>query len=214
MNFKKLKSIICVIATLFCLSSPALTLQWNPSPSTNDPDPTMNVSGYRVYYGTATHSYNVLLDAGSNTNLVIANSNFATNVTYYFSVTATNEVAESDFSAEAVWTNSVGAPDIITFVGVQVNYGLTFASLNSQRVMVMSVTNHPNYFYNESLVLTNNPFVGVKPNDGNNYLYIGTTMQYGSNLTSLTTATFPLLTFTNPPAYFYGSSLILTNNPF
>lgn len=217
MNFKKLKSIFCVIAAFFCLSTMAsgVKLVWNDSIDVTNSDPQMHVTGYRVYYGTSSHSYQVVLDAGSNTNIAIDGSNFSTNMTYYFAVTATNQFAESDFSSEAVWTNSASVPQTITFVGVKVDYGTNLTSINSTSVMVMAVTNQPSWFYNESLILTNNPVLGgLKPNDGNNYLYFGTIMTYGSNLTSLTTNTFPLFTFTNPPPYFYRSSLILTNNPF
>jgi len=216
MNFKKLKSIFCVIAAFFCLqTSFGLGLAWNDSIDVTNADPQMQVTGYRVYYGTSSHSYQIVLDAGSKTNIIISNSNFATNMTYYFAVTATNQFAESDFSAELAWTNSTSAPQTITFVGVKVDYGTNLTSINSTSVMVMSVTNHPDWFYNESLILTNNPITGgIAPVDGNRYLYFGTIMQYGSNLTSLTTNTFPLFTFTNPPPYFYRSSLVITNNPF
>ena len=71
-------------------------LAWNPSPDSI-------VNGYRVYYGVASRSYSTMIDAGSNTNLVI--SNLVMGTTYYFAATAyTTNGLESDFSAEAIYT--------------------------------------------------------------------------------------------------------------
>ena len=201
----KLISLVCFITTfLFVFMASGVGLMWNPSPD-------VEVTGYKIYWGTSSHNYSNALDVGNVTNVVISNTNFILNGVYYFAATAYDTNTESDFSNEVMWTNT---PLNITYVGVRVDYGVSLTSINSQQVMVMSVTNQPGYFYNESLIITNNPFVGVRPSDGNNYIYIGTTIQYGGGLTTLTNGTFPLITFTNPPAYYYRSSLILTNNPF
>ena len=179
-------------------------LMWIPSPDAG-------VAGYKIYWDTVSRNYSNVVDVGNVTNAVISNTNFVLNGVYYFAATAYDTNNESDFSNEAIWTNT---PLNITYVGVRVDYGVSLTSINSQQVMVMSVTNQPGYFYNESLIITNNPFVGIRPVDTNNYIYLGTTIQYGGSLTTLTNGTFPLITFTNPPAYYYRSSLILTNNPF
>src|SRR5579862_6481567 len=154
MNFKK--SIFCVIATFFFLANIAsgVTLLWNPSPDTN-------VIGYNIYYGPGPRSYTNETAVGNVTNLTIPTGNFVTNTPYYFTATAYDAAGdESDFSNEILWTNSAGVTQTITFVGVEVDYGLSITALTSQRTLVMSVTNQPNYFYNESLVLTNNPVLG------------------------------------------------------
>jgi hypothetical protein len=177
---------------------------WNSSPD-------VEVTGYKIFWGTTSRVYSNVVDVGNVTNAVISNTNFVLNGVYYFAAAAYDTNAKSDFSNEVMWTNT---PLNITYIGVRVDYGVSLTSINSQQVMVMSVTNQPDYFYNESLIITNNPFVGIRPVDTNNYIYLGTTIQYGGSLTTLTNGTFPLITFTNPPSYYYRSSLILTNNPF
>ncbi len=207
MNFK-LISLVCFITTfLFIFTASSVQLAWDPSPDST-------VTGYKIYWGGATHSYSNVVDVGNVTNVLISNTNFIPNNVYYFAATAYDTNTESDFSNEAIWTYVPIIPLNIIYVGVRVDYGVSLTSINSKQVMVMAVTNQPGYFYNESLIITNNPFVGIRPSDGNNYIYLGTTIQYGGSLTTLTNATFPLITFTNPPAYYYRSVLILTNNPF
>lgn len=206
MNFK-LKTFFYVLVTFLCLNVLGVGVSWNPSLSST------NVTGYKIYYGTASRNYNTIIDVGNNTNGIINNSNLSPNKVYYVAVTAYNSTNEADFSDEAIWTNNVSTLNV-TFIGVQIDYGLNLTSLTSKQIMVMTVTNQPGYFYNENLIITNNPFIGTKPVDGNNYVYIGTLMSYGASLTNLNSSRFPLITFTNPPAYFYRSSLIITNNPF
>jgi len=73
----------------------SVMLVWNPSPDSS-------VTGYRVYYGVASRSYSTMIDTGSSTNLVI--TNLVRGTTYYFAATAYNPDAESDYSAEAIYT--------------------------------------------------------------------------------------------------------------
>ena len=74
-------------------SPPAVALAWNAST-----DPT--VTGYNVYYGTASRNYTNVLSAGSATNAVV--SNLVSGVTYYFAATTyTVDGMESVYSAEA-----------------------------------------------------------------------------------------------------------------
>jgi len=82
---------------LFLLPSPGLyaaqvTLAWNA-----ETDP--SVVGYRVYYGTASGSYQTNNDVGNNTTSTV--SNLQTGTTYYFAVTAYNSTGvESGYSNE------------------------------------------------------------------------------------------------------------------
>jgi len=208
MNFK-LKFFICVITT-FLFACSAVEVSWSPSP-------TPTVTGYKIYWGTNSDRYDYNIDVGNVTNTTLINSNYIVNVPYYFSSKAYDTNQDSAFSPQVIWTNLLTIPNEplnITYVGVKVDYGVSIVSINSKQVMVMSVTNQPGYFYNQSLIITNNPFVGTRPRDDNSYIYIGTTIQYGKSLITLKSETFPLITFTNPPGYYYRSSLILTNNPF
>jgi hypothetical protein len=64
-----------------------------------DPETDPNVAGYKVYYGTASRSYQYNNDAGKNTTSTV--SNLQTGTTYYFAVTAYNATGiESGYSAE------------------------------------------------------------------------------------------------------------------
>jgi hypothetical protein len=86
-----------LLIALFLLPSPALyaaqvTLAWDPS---TDP----NVTGFRVYYGTSSHSYQSNNDAGQNTTLTV--SNLQDGTAYFFAVTAYDTTGiESGYSNE------------------------------------------------------------------------------------------------------------------
>jgi hypothetical protein len=207
MKLKLTSVVFFMTMILFSFEAKGIQFAWNPSSS-------IYATGYKIYYGAASGLYTNSINVGNVTNASIANTNFINNTTYYFAATAydTNGL-ESTYSNEVIWTNTV-IPQNITYVGVRIDYGINLTSLSSQQVMVMSVTNQPNYFYNESLIITNHPFVGTRPVNTNNYVYLGTSIQYGSNLTTLNSAVFPLISFTNPPAYYYRSALVLTNNAF
>ena len=69
-----------------------VTLAW-------DAETGSSVVGYKVYYGTASRSYQFNIDVGNNTTSAV--SNLQTGTTYYFAVTAYNTTGEeSGYSAE------------------------------------------------------------------------------------------------------------------
>ena len=72
------------------------TLTWD---SVSDP----SVRGYKVYYGTASRTFQQVIDVGSSTTYAFSNLNSRT--TYYFSITAYNSVAESCSSNEVTKTS-------------------------------------------------------------------------------------------------------------
>jgi len=84
----------------------SVPLAWNPSPSTD-------VTGYRVYYGSASGNYtNSVLVGNVTTNMV---TGLAAGVTYYFSITAVNaDGQESPFSNEISFVPGVSAVQIRT----------------------------------------------------------------------------------------------------
>ena len=72
--------------------SPRVWVQWDPNP---EPD----IGGYKIYYGTSSRIYDVVLDVGNVTNSIVTNLLHGTK--YYFAATAYNTVPlESDFSDE------------------------------------------------------------------------------------------------------------------
>jgi hypothetical protein len=73
-----------------------VTLAWTP-----DVDP--NVSGYRIYYGVASHNYTTVVNAGNTSTAIIPN--LTPGVTYYFAATSyTVAGLESVLSTEISYT--------------------------------------------------------------------------------------------------------------
>ena len=79
--------------------SAQVTLAWNPNT-----EPTL--AGYKVYYGTASGSYQTHLDVGLNATYTV--TNLQDGGTYYFAVTAYDSSAnESGYSNEVSYTASL-----------------------------------------------------------------------------------------------------------
>jgi len=80
------------------LASQSVALTWDPQGS-------VNVVGYKIYYGTASHTYNQVMVVGNVTSATIAG--LTDNTTYYFAATAFDALGnESDFSNETAVTAS------------------------------------------------------------------------------------------------------------
>jgi hypothetical protein len=104
---------LLILTSFFLLPSSGLyaaqvTLAWDPS---TDP----NVTGFKVFYGTSSHSYQFNNDAGKNTTFTV--SNLRDGATYYFVVTAYNSSGiESQFSNEVSGVAGAGKGDSIPTV--------------------------------------------------------------------------------------------------
>ena len=82
------------ILLAYAADSGTVTLAWDGS------DP--NVAGYRLYYGSESRTYPVVIDVGPATSCSVSNLVFGT--TYFFAVTAYSHFGmESDFSSEIVY---------------------------------------------------------------------------------------------------------------
>ncbi len=77
-----------------------VTLAW-------DPNPEINVAGYKVYYGDASRVYAHAVDVGTQTVYLL--TGLQNGGTYYFAATAYDTFGnESDYSAELSWTSPAG----------------------------------------------------------------------------------------------------------
>lgn len=192
---------------LSVFATESVTLAWNAS---TDP----SVVGYNVYYGGASGAYTNETNVPGISNANVTITSLMPGVTYYFAATCYSVSGmESPFSSEVSYLVPINNISI-TYIGIKLDYGTNLITLTSQSFMVLQITNDPGYFYSEYLIITNNPFIGPNPSDTNQYVYIGTLVQYGLGLTSLNSSTFPLTTFTNLPNQYYRASLIITNHSF
>lgn len=75
-----------------------VTLEW-------DANPEPNVAGYIVYFGTSSRSYFFSTNIVGRTSCYFTNSIFTPGTTYYFAVTAYDQLGlESEFSQEVSFT--------------------------------------------------------------------------------------------------------------
>lgn len=81
-------------------ASPRVLVAWDPNP---EPD----IGGYKIYYGTNSQVYDVVVDMGNVTNAII--EDLTPGTTYYFAATAYNTIPlESDLSEEVSVTIPTG----------------------------------------------------------------------------------------------------------
>jgi hypothetical protein len=202
--------IALIISFLFSLITSvfanSVVLAWVPMDS--------NAIGYNLYYGTNSGVYIWVKNCGNVSQSEI--DGLIPNVTYYFAATAYDKSNnESVFSNEAIYTVPNTNSITYNYLGMKIDYGISITNLNSIQVMMTQKDAGIPYFYRASLVLAAKPIVGIKPNDGNNYLYLVGNLQFGTNLSSIQSESYDLLSFTNPPAnQFYRGSLIITNRAF
>ncbi len=82
---------LCLIP--FLAYAAQVTLAWDPSVG--------SVTGYKMHYGTTRDDYGYSVDVGNSTSCTI--SGLQEGATYYFAVTAYNDIAESDYSNEITY---------------------------------------------------------------------------------------------------------------
>ncbi|HUK56126.1 MAG TPA: fibronectin type III domain-containing protein [Nitrospiria bacterium] len=101
-------------------------LTWDPSTQTG-------LSGYKVYYGTASHSYSTSIDAGNQTSYTVTGLGTGT---YYFAVTAYDTAGlESSYSNEASKTFADTTPPVISAIAA--------GSISSSGAGIAWTTNEP-----------------------------------------------------------------------
>jgi len=81
-----------VMILAICLPAAAVVIGWDRSPE---------ATGYRLYYGVASHIYESNADAGPFTSNAVVN--LEPGRRYFFSVTAYNAAGESGFSDEITY---------------------------------------------------------------------------------------------------------------
>lgn len=138
------------------LASQSVSLTWEPQGSAN-------IVGYKIYYGTASHTYHQVLVVGNVTSATIAGLDEGT--TYYFAATAVDSAGnESDFSNEtAVIVPAATAPGAATMTAVSLSsgqFGFAVSGVLGRTYVVQASTDLVNWI----AVQTNTaPFTFVDP---------------------------------------------------
>jgi hypothetical protein len=89
--------------TVAAATTGSITVSWVPPTQNTDGTPVTGLSGFRVYYGTASRQYDqsVLVSSPSLTSVVV--EGLSSGTTWYFGVKSVNSTGvESDYSNEAV----------------------------------------------------------------------------------------------------------------
>jgi len=159
--------LIFTILSLTLFSGPlyagTATLSWDPPTTNVDGSPLTGLSGYKVYYGTASGNYTQTINVGNVTTYIAAN--LTDGLTYYFAVTASDTLGnESGYSNEVSKTTGTvdTTPPVISGVytsaissnsatinwttnetsDTQVEYGTTISYGNSTTLNTSLVTTH------------------------------------------------------------------------
>jgi hypothetical protein len=91
-----LAAFVLFAPSLLKVHAAQVTLAWDASSDAN-------IAGYKIYYGTASGSYSVVVDVGGQTSCTIAN--LAAGTPYYFAATEYDKSGqESGYSNEAVFS--------------------------------------------------------------------------------------------------------------
>ncbi|MCH8981657.1 Ig-like domain-containing protein, partial [candidate division KSB1 bacterium] len=137
----KKESAVCllIITSLFFSTTLAFaetaTVSW-------DANTESDLSGYKIYYGTSSGSYDDVVDVGNTTSFSI--NNLVVGTTYFFVVTAFDFSGnESGFSNEVSFTPTQGTPPQIT--GVSVGDDTKLDVLFSEPLDKASAENPANY---------------------------------------------------------------------
>ena len=109
-----------------------------------------DLAGYKVYYGTESESYDVVVNIGLNTEYV--SDNLSEGMVYYFVVTAYDTLGnESDFSNEAA--AEIAIMDIVppTIYAVEIQDSVTVNLIYSEIVEKSSAEKAANYAINNGI---------------------------------------------------------------
>ncbi len=136
---KESAACLLIITSLFFSTTLAFaetaTVSW-------DANTESDLSGYKIYYGTSSGSYDDVVDVGNKTSFSI--NNLVVGTTYFFVVTAFDFSGnESGFSNEVSFTPTQGTPPQIT--GVSVGDDTKLDVLFSEPLDKASAENPANY---------------------------------------------------------------------
>ena len=153
-----------VLAGFFVLPVRAavnVPLAWNPSVNTN-------VAGYKIYYGTVSHSYGNFVDVGNVTVTTI--SGLSENTTYYFAAT-TYDVngVESKFSNEATYIFKTLPPTLNPLGDLALNFNSSAQTValggiglgTGKTLAVSAVSDNPALIPNPTVSYTNPAATGT-----------------------------------------------------
>jgi hypothetical protein len=109
------------------------TLSWVPSSATN-------ITGYKIYCGTVSHSYTNMVTVGNTTNATI--SGLVPARTYYFAATAVDGAGnESGYSIEVSYVMPVTAATLTEAVRSSGQFSFTVTGDTGQQYVVQASTN-------------------------------------------------------------------------
>lgn len=118
-------------------ASQNVTLAWNPNPN-------VNIAGYKIYYGVVSHSYTNSVNVGNTTSATISLSSPGT--TYYFAATAYDSSGnESGYSNETAFTVPLAAT--LAAAGFSSgHFSFTVAGTAGSQYVVEASTNLTDWF--------------------------------------------------------------------